>query len=513
MPTIVAAQGALSGRVVDAAGGSEYLDDAALIGAVALPEDAPPFNEITSAHWQEAFNALATGEADVTLGGLLAEVTPIASYFGEVQGDGTYRLEGLPLKTRLGVAAKIGDLWWPLREEVWLTEESPELEKQIDYFRLGADPAGVRIETYRLNVKGGIGGKLRFAQVQAYETLKIVNPDPTRGAMVHVEMRIMVPPGSAARSLPDLYGMIFSYVQCWNATAPVTAPQGEDEQAAWMLGTRAGPHAAQPTATPGAHTSADNWHWLNQDPVLAIVGAGDTEYRIDPSPGGRAATLVFDRPVPPALNGNPGRLVIHLVHLGGVLMSMPSEKLAFERTFNLDVIDAVAQITPELTLAGLVEGVHRRFYGEPENGMYPPNPEVAPDLTAGQTVQIVLGFNHDAQDRMAELEQAAMQEDAPPEKPTQDETEPATRFDWSVLFKSLAFVFGLAFIGALVATLRFPREKQLKRLAELPATRKEVLAAVVKLEQEYKEGKIPARAYTEHRQRLLNRLVELDSRG
>ncbi|MCA8918258.1 MAG: hypothetical protein KDB32_04205, partial [Planctomycetes bacterium] len=80
-------------------------------------------------------------------------------------------------------------------------------------------------------------------------------------------------------------------------------------------------------------------------------------------------------------------------------------------------------------------------------------------------------------------------------------------------FKSLAFVFGLAFVGALVATLRWPREKQLKRLAELPATRKEVLEGVNQLELEYKEGKLPARAYSEHRQRLLNRLVELDARG
>lgn len=513
LPPVVAAQGVVGGRVVDAAGGSEYLDDTAIIGAVALPENAPPFNEITAAQWQGAFTALSQGsEADVQLGGELTAVTPTASFFDEVLSDGSFRLEDLPLQTRLGLAAKVGEVWWPLREEIWLTEASPELTKQIDYFRLGADPAGLRIESYRLDATANLLPDLRYAPIRVTESLRFVNPDPTRAAMVHLELRVMIPPGLSARNLPSMYGALLSYMQGWNANAPVSAARTIENQTAWTFGTGGGMHGQEVTRSPGAHTSADNWHPLNSDPVLAMVGAGDTTYRIDPSPSGRAATLVFDRPVPPALNGMPGVLNIRLTHSGGVLLSTPGDKLAFERSFEHSVLEANARLAPELTLAALVEGAHRRLYGSPRDNEYPSNPEVSPDLNAGELAQMVLGFSREAQELMAEMEASAtgphglMTESAPPPEATPP-------FDWSILFKALAFVFGLAFVGALVATLRWPREKQLQRLAELPASRKDVLQAVNHLEHEYKEGKIPARAYGEHRQRLLNRLVELDARG
>ena len=514
LPTGLAAQGVLSGRVVDAAGGSEYLDDAALIGAVALPANAPPFNEITAAQWQDAFTALSAGsEQPPQLGGELAPVTPTATFFGEVQGDGSYRLEGLPLETRLGVAAKVGEIWWPLREEIWLTQASSELTKQIDYFRLGADPGGVRIESYRLDAFNSLRPDLRYGAIRVFESLRIVNPDPTRAAMVHIELRILIPPGMSARNLPSMYGSLLSYMQGWSAKPPVESPMTQANQTAWTFGTGGGMHGQGVSVGPGAHTSADNWHPLNSDPVLAMVGAGDTEYRIDASPNGRAATLVFDRPVPPALNGMPGVLHIHVAHNSGVLLSSPGDKVTFERMFEYSVLDANARIAPELTLSALVEGAHRRLYGEPENNAYPPNPEFAPNLKSGELVKVALGFNADAQLAMREMEERATGAAEPDNTASQEPLQNPAQFDWSMLFKSLAFVFGLAFVGALVATLRWPREKQLKRLAELPATRKEVLEGVNQLELEYKEGKLPARAYSEHRQRLLNRLVELDARG
>ena len=77
---------------------------------------------------------------------------------------------------------------------------------------------------------------------------------------------------------------------------------------------------------------------------------------------------------------------------------------------------------------------------------------------------------------------------------------------------ALSVVFGLAFLAALVATIRKSRDEQLSRLAALPATRAEMLAAIPELETEYRNGNLPARNYQDQRQRLLNRLVEFDSR-
>jgi len=158
------AQGVLSGTLYDAAGGDQYLDQPAQLGVVALPAQAPPFNEITAAQWQAAFTALADPtQPAATLGGALAEVVPQASWFAEVQGDGTFRLAELPLETRLGVAAKIGELWWPLREEVWFTLTQSEQSVRIPYFRLGADPASIRIERYTLDAVGSVREDLKYS--------------------------------------------------------------------------------------------------------------------------------------------------------------------------------------------------------------------------------------------------------------------------------------------------------------------------------------------------------------
>ncbi|MCB9894928.1 MAG: hypothetical protein H6839_10805 [Planctomycetes bacterium] len=511
----LAAQGVLTGKLYDAAGGDDYLDDAAMIGAVALPETSPPFNELTATQWQEAFTALSTGEElTVPLGGEIAPVTPTGSYFHEIEGDGTFRLEGLPLNQRLGVAAKVGDVWWPLRSEVRLAGAGVEQEVRIPYFRLGADPASVKIEKYHLEAGASLRADLRFGPITVLETLRITNPDAAFAAMVTVELDVLVPPGMSARNLPGMYGSQLVYMQGWNATPPAEKSFEEGAATAWTFGTGGGMHGGKPVYGPEAQASPDNWHGLNGDPMLAMVGAGNTVYRINPSPSGRSATLVFTRPVPPARDGVPGALEIRLVHKGGVLLATPQGKIAVERMFNYDVVEATASVALDLELTGLVEGAHRRLYGSPTHEgahQFPSNPELAPDLLAGEKVQLVLGFGADAQKQMAALEARATGEAPPIDAPT--ETKPEPGLDQQALFLGLAIVFGLAFIGALIATVRLPRDKQLQRLAELPASRREVIEAVAALEKDYKEGALPARAYQDQRQRLLNRLVEFDARA
>lgn len=504
----LAAQGVLTGRLHDAAGGEPYLDEPAMIGAVALPADAPPFNELTAAQWQAALSALAAGQQPETpLGGTIAPVTPTGSWFAPVEGDGAFRLEGLPLNARLGIAARVGELWWPLANEAWLTAESPALEVRIPYFRLGADRADVRIEKYQLNALTRLRPDLRYGPVQVIESLRISNPDPALAALVTIELNVLVPPGLSAQNLPAMYGSQLLYMQGWNVGTPLEKPFTEENAAAWSFGTGGGMHGGPARPGSGPQVSADNWHLLNKDPMLVMVGAGDTVYRVNPSPGGRSATLVFTRPVPPARLGAAGVLEIRLMHQGGVLTSAPAERLAVQRSFDYPVLEAEADIAPELTLAALVEGAHRRLYGPAQDGRHPPNPDHSPDLASHEVVQLVFAFTEEAQQMLARWEAG---ETGPPTA----QPEPAAggpRFDLSVVFKALALVFGLAFVGALVATIRKPRDEQLKKLAALPASRREVLEAVIALEAEYKEGAMPARVYQEQRQRLLNRLVEFDA--
>lgn len=502
------AQGSLTGRLYDAAGGEPYLDDPAMIGAVALPADAPAFNELTATQWQDAFNALADGQQPETpLGGLIAPVIATGSWFAPVEGDGAFRLEGLPLNTRLGVAAKVGELWWPLTNEAWLTPEVTTLDVRLPYFRLGADRADVRIEKYRLQTRTLLRPDLRYGPVQLIENLRISNPDPARAALVTVELNVMVPPGLSAQNLPAMYGSQLLYMQGWNVGTPLEKPFTEENAAAWSFGTGGGMHGGPARPGNGPQVSADNWHLLNKDPMLVMVGAGDTVYRVNPSPSGRSATLVFTRPVPPARLGAAGVLEIRVMHQGGVLTSAPAERISVTRSFDYPVLEAEADLPPELTLAALVEGAHRRLYGPPQDGRHPPNPDHSPDLASQEVVQLVFAFTEEAQQMLARWEAG---ESGPPTA-QQQPAPPGPSFNLSVLFKALALVFGLAFVGALVATIRKPRDEQLKKLARLPASRREVLDAVVALEAEYKEGAMPARVYQEQRQRLLNRLVEFDA--
>jgi len=331
--------------------------------------------------------------------------------------------------------------------------------------------------------------------------------------MARLELDLLMPPGLSARSLPGQYGAQLMYSQGWNAAPPTEAAFNDAAAVAWTFGTGGGMHGQRPQYPAGAQASADNWHQLNDEPMLAMVGAGDTEYRINPSPSGRSATLVFNRPVPPARDGAPGRLVIRLVHKGGVSMASPSDKLSLKRGFEHSVREATAEVWPHLTFAAVVEGSHRRLYGQPAEGRmraFPPNPDLEPDLSAHELVQLIIGFGPEAQQEMAAIEAGA-----PGGTPQAETPAPAAepKFDVSILFKALALLFGLAFIGALVATVRKPRDKQIEKLAELPASREEVVRAVAALETDFQAGNIPARAFQEHKQRLLSRLVDFDARA
>lgn len=507
-PAALCAQGVVSGRVVDAAGGDEYLDEPALAGVVALPPSAPPFNEITAMQWQDAFTALSNGEEPlVPLGGVINPVDVTVSRFVAVEGNGAFRIDDVPLGTRLGLAVKVGEMWWPYGRELKLTDDVNEREAEVAYFRLGADAESVAIETHRFEAQGDVREDLRYSPIQVFESLRITNPDPARAAMVEIELPVAVPPTTGASNLPQMYGSLLLYMQGWSAMPPVEREFEARAQTAWTFGVGGGMHGGVAPETNEAQFSAHNWHFLNRDPMLAMVGAGDTLYSVSPSSGGREASLIFRRPVPPA-----GALEIRMLHSGGVLHVDPTGKLGLRRSFSFPVRRAEAMIADGLTLAALVEGEHRRYYGQSEGEgtlNYPTNPEADPALKAGEQVRLVLGFNDDARGRMAAIESG---EPPAPRPGGEESVDAGKRLDQSMVFKALAIIFGLAFVAALVGTVRKPREEQLKSLAELPSNRAGLVDALVDLDADYRKGVIPAHLYKEERRRMLNRLVEFDAR-
>jgi hypothetical protein len=273
---------------------------------------------------------------------------------------------------------------------------------------------------------------------------------------------------------------------------------------AWKFGGADTMHGQKADYNRGPQRSADNWHRLNFE-GQHMLGAGETLLVVNPSPSGRSATLVYKRPVPPALGGKPGTLLLRVQHRAGVPLNDPNARILLKRAFPVDLQRAEAAISDELELQALAADGHRKLYATAQRGAFASSE--TPALGAGAPAELIIALTPAAQAELRALADAPPGGDATGTKPEDD----AMR--WNVLFQWLAGAFGLAFVGALIASLRWPRDKQLDRLATLPASRAEVLKTLSNLEADYRAGRIPAGAYVEQRQRLLNRLIEFDSRG
>jgi hypothetical protein len=502
----LSAQGSISGTLKDPAGTTTWFETLATVGAIVLPDESHPFNEITAATWQEAMTALSEGRAPETpFGRLTGGITPLATHFVQADADGSFRLDDLPLEQRIGIAARVGDVWWPVAREFWLTESQPQARAEIPFFTLDAGippPATL----HELDVALMKRPDLRYASVAIIETLRFENHSPAHAAMVEIELELALPPGIQARHLPSLYGSQLLFMQ---GTGSLPANIGDANlplaRQAWRFGGGDMMHGTGAVYSRGPQRSSDNWHRLNIE-SLHMIGGGDTQFLDKPSPTGRSASLVFRRPVPPALHGEPGTLVIAVLHNGGIPVEEPTALVPLKRGFPFDVQHARANLDARLSLQALLADGHRSLYTTAETigDMLRRESTGTPALNSGATVQFVIGLTPETQ---AALRQAVMPT-APGPGPVVDVSRQSLR--WYAVFIALAIVFGIAFCGALIASIRKPREQQLDQLAELPASRAEVLSALAQLETEYKAGKLPASAYVSQKQRLMNRLVEFD---
>lgn len=509
-PAAVLAQGAASGSVVNIASAADRIQYAPVC-AIFLPKGAHPFNEITSATWQEAFTAIAEGRSPETpLGGLDHSVTPTGFKTVSTDEQGAFKLDGLPLNTRIGLAARVDDLWWPLRQELWLTDSTPVTEVSIAVCRLGAPIA--EIARYQLEARMmPLRNDLRFGMIGISETLRVTNNDPLRGALVEFSLPVAMIPGLTGAQLPALYGRQLLYMQGWNLAAPMTADLGPAAEQAWRLGTTDIMHGGKPEFGDGAQASADNWHGLQGTDVMAMCGAGDTQYRVTDQADGRGAVLTFRRVVPPALGGKPGVLEIRLRHFAGAATSEPGRKTRIVRAFPQALQTAAANLGFGIEMQALVTDSHRKLFSESTDADGMRNLVAArePALDAGEAVDLVLGFDDRARQMLAEAETAAASAGAA--SPAQAAARSA--LDFRNLFVALAVLFGMGFLVALVASLRKPREKQLEKLNQLGSPRDEVMRALFELESDLKAQRIPAASYLEQKQRLMNRLIESDTGG
>lgn len=517
LPAALAAQGSITGKLKDRTGQNEFLADAAMVGVVALPQGSAPFNELAAGTWQDAMTALSRHETPTTpFGGLGGAPIPEQSWFVPAEGDGGFALADLPLDTRLAIAAQLDGVWWPLAREVFLTAAAPTATIELEYFPLGGDATKLVIAEHDLEVVPAVRADLKYGVLTFIETIRVQNSDPSLGAMLELELPVAISPGVTARQLPNLYGSQLMFFQGTNFWPPSSAAPDELTRLAWTFGGADTMHGGKLPYANQAHSSADTWHALNDDIALHNLGAGETLYIETPSPSGRQGKLVFRRPVPPAGSSGPGTLTIRVLHRGGVLLLSPGDKVQLERTFPLEVTRATARVGADATLRAFAPENHRRLYAEPTGGARATQSFAAaqqPSLYAAETAQWVLGFTDNAQQRMREIEEGvagAVQPD--PDDADGKKNKPAgDQLKLNVLFQWMAILFGLAFVAALVASVRKPREKQLEALAKVPGSRAEMLREVADLEHAYKAGKLPPASYLDQKQRLLNRLIEHDT--
>lgn len=500
----LSAQGAITGTLKDQAGTTNWFDDSPTVGAVVLPDDSHPFNEITAATWQEAMTALAESrDLETPFGGLAGGITPVSTHVANADADGTFRIDGLPFEKRIGIAARVGETWWPVAREFWLTADQPEAQTEIPFFTID-EALQPRATLHELSAALALRPDLKYADIKLLESMRFENDSPTHAAMIELRVELAIPPGIRAEHLPSLYGQQLVFMQGSDGLPPYRADDNQPlARQAWLLGGGDVMHGTGAVYGQGPQRSADNWHPLNEE-TLYMVGAGDTLFEEEPSPSGRNASLIFRRPVPPARDGAPGTLLIVLLHGGGVAHETPDGKIALTRGFPADLQTARANVDSRLTLSALLPQEHRSLYGEPspDGRVVKRQSNQTPALPFGEQAQLVIGLSDAARAEMAAL--------VPP-------TDAAPRAEvelegvrWYVIFIALSIVFGIAFLGALVASTRRSREQQLERLKELPSTRAGLVSSLAALEADYKSGKLPAAPYLEQRQRLLNRLIEHD---
>ncbi|MCC6572989.1 MAG: hypothetical protein IT462_04275 [Planctomycetes bacterium] len=516
--------GSVFGRLKDRVGTTIDFEPGTVVCALALPPESPPFCEIVSAAWQDAFNAVVAGrDPHSKFGGLQGGVLAREGYHVKAGPRGDYEIANLPLRKRLALAAKVQGLWRPFREEIWLTDDQPRVERDIPFYTLGADPRACRVAEHSLQLKSIIKDTLVYAVVEVTETIVIENLDPSRAALPAesaatgapwFQLGLLTAPGMDPAFLAGMYGTELLFLQGTNASSPGPVPLDARAQRPWTFGGMDNMHGRPVEYGPGPQVSLDPWHPLNLDGALDFIGEGETFFKLDPDDsGGRKASLVFNRPVPPAVGGKPGRLVLKLMHRGGIPLAQPESSVRVMRSLPLALRDLRIATDPTLEVGGVRADGHAKLLEAPEQGAdglvrYRAAAGALDVVGAGDRYIIAIALSARAREVLADVARRIQ----PPSK-TETPAPAATGINMQGVFIMLAVVFAVGFLVAMVISLRSSREMQRKRLNEVDASRDEIIAAMKQLEADYKARKLSATAYLDQRKRLMARALEISVKG
>ena len=391
------------------------------------------------------------------------------------------------------------------------TKDAAETTVELKFYTTTDDATEVSIVEHKIEVGSNIRADLKYAALHIFETIVFENTNPNAAyhagdASDLLRLQIAVSPGITSKQAIDYYGAQWMYAQgTHNANA---AAAQNPKPGSWMFGRANAMHGTKGEWGSGAQFSEDNWHRLNTAGDLAFAGTGSTIYEMDMKAGLRVAYLRFQRVVPPAIDGVPGRLEIRVLHSSGIPYGALDSQFRLKRQFGFSVKSARAELDPAVRLSALISGEHRAVYKDTAIGHGMTVKVSDPDgvaMNAGDVSEFVFG--------LSEFGILAATKFADPDSAKQPEAKqaPADKaggaFDWQVMFKFLAAMFGLAFLIVFVNGLSKPRAEQRKKLNTAPEDKEGLLKALRDLKAEYEAGKLPATEYKQHKQRLMEHLL------
>jgi hypothetical protein len=512
LPLAAQETGRVDGSVKDLLGSKTEFADGAEVIAIALPEGSPPFNELIEGDWQTGANLLHGGNNDVPFGGIEGDILVRSAGIVPVSRDGSFALKDMPLEKRMGLAVLVQGLWWPLRTEVWLTKDAPQTTIEIPFYTTTDEADRVTVAEHKLEFASNLSPNLKYAAMQLRETIVFENANPYAAYFPGeggdlTRLQIALPPGITSREVIDFYGAQWTYAQGIPVENPVAA--GNPKPGSWMYGRANAMHGTQGEWGSGAQFSDDNWHPLNSTGALTFEGTGDTIYEQDTAAGPRVAYLRFRRVIPPARDGQPGKLTIRILHSSGIPYGRPDGQFRLKRQFGFVVKSMRAEIDSNVRLSALVTGEHRGVYEDPVEGHGMSVMTSKPGqnaLAGGDVAELVFGLSETGIVEAKRLEN--------PDQPTASqapESKAGGQFSLQVLFKALAGVFGLAFLVVFVNGLSKPHDEQREKLNQPPTDKEGLKQALNDLKTEYDAGRLPATEYKQHRRRLMDHLIELEN--